>query len=83
MASISEVLDTHGSVEDMIMLTVTIFLNIWVIGYFWGDLFLVLATLRHRESARAVRFARPCTSRSGPPAARIVGPKSTGGCSMG
>ena len=60
MASISEVLDTHGSVEDMIMLTVTIFLNIWVIGYFWGDLFLVLATLRRHESARAVRFARPC-----------------------
>ena len=36
MASISEVLDTHGSVEDMIMLNVIIFLNIWVIGYFWG-----------------------------------------------
>ena len=60
MASISEVLDTHGSVEDMIMLTLTIVLNIWVIGYFFGDLFLVLATLRLRESARAVRFARPC-----------------------
>ena len=60
MASISEVLDTHGSVEDMIMLTVIIFLNIWVIGYFLGDLIPVLATLSRRESARAVRFARPC-----------------------
>ena len=58
MASISEVLDTHGSVEDMIMLTVIIFLNIWVIGYFLGDLIPVLATLSCRESACAVRFAR-------------------------
>ena len=40
MASIYEVLDTYGSVEDMIILTVTIFLNIWIIGYFFGIYFL-------------------------------------------
>ena len=59
MASISVVLDTHDSVEDMIMLTVTIFLNNWVIGYFLGDFFPVLETLCRRKSARGVRFARP------------------------
>ena len=36
---------------------ITIFFNIWLIDYFLGNFFPVLATLCRRESARRVRFA--------------------------
>ena len=41
---------------------ITIFLNIWLIDYFLGNFFPVLATLCRRESARRVRFAHAWSS---------------------